>query len=321
MNSGAGASRDVAETFKDCWFLSGHTASGKTSTGLELAQRLNAEIISLDSMAVYQGMDIGTAKPTAQQRSQTPHHLIDIATPVESFSAAEYIAAAADVVKDIRDRGLQPLFVGGTPLYLKSLLRGVFEGPPADWEFRRAVEEEVKQVGVQALHDRLNQVDPLSAARLHPNDTRRIIRALEVYKITGQPISHQQTHFEEGRAAKDCKVFVLDWPRAELHNRIEQRVHQMFDEGLVAEVRGLLEEYGELGRTASQAVGYREVIAALEAGEDEASMREAVNIRTRQFARRQDTWFRGLSECRHLPMDDSQTPAAIAEMIVEMVQG
>jgi len=315
MNAGSDASPRAAQTFRDCWFLTGHTASGKTAVGLELATLLNAEIISLDSMAIYRGMDIGTAKPTAEQQSHTPHHLIDIASPVENFSAAEYLAAAAEAAEGIRSRGREPLFVGGTPLYLKSLLRGVFEGPPADWDFRREVEAEVKQVGVAALHERLNQVDPLSAAKLHPNDIRRIIRALEVYKITGQPISHLQTQFEEGLPASQCKVFVLDWPRAELHQRIEQRVQQMFAAGLVEEVRGLIDQYGELSRTASQAVGYREVIAALAADEDEASMCEAVNIRTRQFARRQDTWFRGLSECRQFPMTEARTPAAIAAEI------
>jgi len=316
MNAGSNASTGAVHTFRDCWFLTGHTASGKTAVGLELASLLNAEIISLDSMAIYRGMDIGTAKPTQAERAQAPHHLIDIATPVENFSAAQYLAAAEEAVAGIRSRGREPLFVGGTPLYLKSLLRGVFEGPPADWDFRHEVEAEVARVGVAALHERLNQVDPLSAAKLHPNDTRRIIRALEVYKITGQPISHLQTQFEEGRPASECKVFVLDWPRAALHQRIEERVQQMFAAGLVDEVRGLLEEYGELGRTASQAVGYREVIAALAAGQDEASMSAAVNIRTRQFARRQDTWFRGLSECSHYAMGESQSPASIAAAIV-----
>ena len=174
---------------------------------------------------------------------------------------------------------------------MKSLLRGVFEGPPADWEFRRAVEAEVEEVGIEALHQRLQQVDPLSAAKLHVNDKRRIIRALEVYKVTGTPISHLQTQFEEGRRADGCRVFALRWPRDVLHQRINTRVDRMFAEGLVEEVRALLAQHGDLGRTASQAVGYREVIAHLSGECDLEDTVERVKARTRQFARRQEIWF------------------------------
>ena len=164
----------------NCWYLTGATASGKSRIGLCLAQRLHAEIISVDSMAVYQGMDIGTAKPSTQDRELVPHHLIDLVPPSQPFSLAEYLSAAHRVVEEIHGRGKQVLFVGGTPLYLKSLVRGVCEGPPADPEFRREVEAEVERVGLQALRERLEQVDPLSATKLHPHDKRRMIRALEV---------------------------------------------------------------------------------------------------------------------------------------------
>ncbi|MBW3596355.1 MAG: tRNA (adenosine(37)-N6)-dimethylallyltransferase MiaA [Planctomycetes bacterium] len=296
----------------DCWFLTGATAAGKTGVGLELARLLDAEIVSLDSMAVYRGMDIGTAKPTAQQRREVPHHLIDIAEPTEEFSVSQYLEAAEAKVAEIRSRGRTPLFVGGTPLYLKTLLRGLFEGPPADWEFRRAVEEEAAQVGVEALHERLAQVDPVTAARLHPNDRRRIIRALEVYRTTGQPISHFQFQFDEGRPARDCRVFVLQWPRSELHRRIDRRVESMFAAGLIEEVRGLLDKYGDLGRTASQAVGYREAIEHLAGKLDLAETIRRTQARTRRFARRQETWFRSLSECRFAAMKEKVEPAEIA---------
>ncbi len=220
----------------DCWFLSGPTASGKTSVGLELAERLGAEIILLDSMTIYREMDIGTAKPTAEQQARVPHHLIDIVSPVDEYSLAEYVDAAHAAAAEIRSRGQEVLFVGGTSLYLKSLLRGLYTGPPPDWDFRREVAEEVERVGIEALHARLQQVDPLSAAKLHPHDQRRIIRALEVYKATGRPLSHSQTQFERGRPPEDCRVFVLQWPRAELHRRIEARVDRMFAQGLVEEV-------------------------------------------------------------------------------------
>ena len=300
----------------DCWYLTGATASGKTSIGIELAGRLDAEIISLDSMAIYRGMDIGTAKPSTEQQHSVPHHLLDVVDPNEAYSLDQYVEAAHEKIAEIQDRGRQALLVGGTPLYLKALLRGLFSGPPADWDFRREVEAEVERVGVEALHARLAQVDPLAADTLHPQDTRRIIRALEVYKITGQPISHLQEQFETSRPADQCRVFVLQWPREQLHERINARVQQMFDAGLVDEVRGLLDRYGSLSRTASQAVGYRQVLSHLDGELDLATTIERVQSRTRQFAKRQLTWFRSLSECRDVSMSDALSPAAVADQII-----
>lgn len=306
--------------FSDCWYLTGPTASGKTRVAVRLAERLGAEIISMDSMALYREMDIGTAKPSSQQRQAVPHHLIDIIDPNQDFSLSQYLEAAASTVAAIRERGRVALFVGGTPLYLKSLLRGVYEGPPADWEFRRQVEQELSQVGIEQLHQRLEQVDPLLAAKLHPHDKRRIIRGLEVYKVTGQPLSHQQVHFEEGLPADRCRVFALAWPRDQLHRRIEQRVGSMFEGGLVAEVEGLLERWGQLSRTASQAVGYREVVQHLESRDEPplADTIEQVNSRTRQFARRQETWFRRLSECHRIPQTEQRPIDQVIDEICEL---
>jgi tRNA dimethylallyltransferase len=297
----------------------GPTAAGKTRIALELAPRINAEIISLDSMSIYREMDIGTAKPTSDEQSQVPHHLIDIVNPNEEYSLAEYVDAAHATATDIRSRGMQPLFVGGTSLYLKSLLRGLDTGPPADWEFRNEVAAEVERVGVEALHKRLEQVDPLAAAKLHPHDQRRIIRALEVYKATGQPLSHRQVHFDQPQAAEDCRVFALQWPRAELHRRIEARVERMFERGLVDEVRGLMERYDSLSRTASQAVGYRETIEYLSNDLSFEETDERVKIRTRRFARRQETWLRSLSECRPVAMSNEVSATEIAKLITDNV--
>jgi tRNA dimethylallyltransferase len=300
-----------------CWFLTGATASGKTQVSLELAKRLDAEIISLDSMAIYRGMDLGTAKPTVNQRAEIPHHLIDVIDPTDRFSVSQYCEMAHQTIDEIRGRGKQVLFVGGTALYLKSLLRGMFEGPPADWDFRKQIEDEIEEMGNEFLHQRLQMIDPVSAHHLHPNDKRRIIRALEVYKSTGQPISHWQLQFDEGHQADQCRVFTLRHARPILHQRIEQRVEQMFAAGLVEEVRGLLDQWTELGTTARQAVGYREVIEHLQNDVDLESTREKVRVRTRRFARHQETWFRGLSECRLIDLDVDFDPVATAELLLD----
>ena len=307
---------DATSPALDCWYLTGPTASGKTAIGLEMARILNAEILSLDSMAIYRGMDIGTDKPTAEQRALVPHHLIDIRNPDQDFSVSEYVTEAHALIKQIHAAGREVLFVGGTPMYLTALLRGISCGPPADWEFRRQVRAEIERVGIEALHERLSAIDPLAASRLHPHDVRRIIRALEVFKITGRPISHQQLQFEEGSPAEQCRVFVLRWPRTLLYERIDRRVERMFESGLVDEVRGLLDTYGALGRTASQAVGYRETIAYLrgEISRDEAIRR--VQTRTHRFARRQETWFRSLSECRWVDHASEVDARTVAERLV-----
>ena len=307
---------EAIKPLRNCWYLTGATASGKTAVGVELAERLNAEIISLDSMAVYCGMDVGTAKPTSEQRSRIPHHLLDIVEPDAEFSLSQYVRMAHQRAEEIRGRGREVLFVGGTSLYLKSLLRGIFPGPPADWEFRQMIEKELEEAGIDALHARLQQVDPLSAAKLHPHDKRRIIRALEVYKQTGRPISHEQTHFDE-TPRDECRAFVLKWPRAELHARIERRVDQMFATGLIEEVQGLLDRHETLSRTAAQAVGYRETIEFLEGKHTREATIDLVKIRTRQFARRQETWFRSLDECQYIEASSEFDAAGLAERIFE----
>ncbi|MEE8451988.1 MAG: tRNA (adenosine(37)-N6)-dimethylallyltransferase MiaA, partial [Thermoguttaceae bacterium] len=269
----------------DCWFLSGPTAAGKTAVGIELARRLGAEILSMDSMALYRQMDIGTAKPSPSQREAVPHHLIDLIEPHEEFSLAQYVEAAHHQVEEIKSRGREALFVGGTPLYLKGLLRGIFDGPPADWEFRERLQKEAREHGSGVLHQRLAQVDPTSAERLHPNDERRLIRALEVYEKTGSPISELQQQFEIGREADACRVFVLDWSREQLHSRIERRVDEMFAAGLVDEVQAVLDRPEPPSRTAGQAVGYREVIDHLDGKQDLPETVELVKSHTRQLAR------------------------------------
>ncbi len=299
----------------DCWFLTGATAAGKTEVGLALAHRLNAEIVSMDSMALYRGMDIGTAKPSAQQRAAVPHHLIDVIEPWEEYSLAQYLESALQCVAEIRTRGRKVLFVGGTPLYLKGLLRGIFDGPPADWTLRNTLAEVARTQGPAGLHARLTQVDPETAARLHPNDTRRLLRALEVHALTGQPISRLQRQFQLGRLAESCRVFVLDWPRPAIHQRIDQRVEAMFAQGLLDEVRRLTQLPKPLSRTASQAVGYREVLQHLDGAADLPTTVERVKQHTRQLAKRQATWFRSLTECQFVPLSDATPSCEVAVSI------
>ena len=318
----------------ECWYLTGPTASGKTAVGLALAERLGAEIVSLDSMAVYRGLDIGTAKPSVDERRRVPHHLIDICEPGEEFSVAQYVEAARRAVAEIRGRGRQVLFVGGTPMYLKALLRGLFDGPPADWKLRNQLLAEAAEHGPRALHERLAIVDPRAAARLHENDTRRVVRALEVIQLTGRSIVDWQTQWGEQEPSVEeiasgqvepaksdeartsvssaSRVFVLDWPRAELYARINARVQAMFDAGLVDEVRALTADGRILGRTAHQALGYREVLEHLEGQRDLPATIELVARRTRNFAKRQLTWFRGLSECRWVEMKQPFDAEAVA---------
>jgi len=297
-----------------CWFLTGPTASGKTAVGLELAEILGAEIISMDSMALFRGMDVGTAKPTADERGRVPHHLIDVVDPDQDFSLAQYVEAAQRTALEIESRGRVPLFVGGTPLYLKSLLRGIFVGPPANWPLRRELQTFAEREGNAALHQRLTAVDPATAARLAVGDVRRVVRALEVFGHSGQSITTLQRQFDRARPAAECHVFVLDWPRAELVRRIDERVESMFQVGLELEVRRLREQF-QWSRTALQAVGYREVIEYLDGVRNLEETKELVKVRTRQFSKRQGTWFRSLSECRPLPMGGYPGPRQVAKEI------
>lgn len=316
--SASGATCDrTFPPLRDVWYLSGPTASGKTAVAIELAQRIGAEIISMDSMAVYRGMDVGTAKPGPALREQIPHHLLDIVDPNCDFSLASFVQLAHAAAAEIRGRGRQVLLVGGTPLYLKALLRGVFTGPAANWEFRLQLERDIENFGVQALHERLQLVDPLAAAKLHPHDKRRIVRALEVRRQVGTPLSHLQTQFDESQSRHRPKVFALQWPRAVLHQRIDDRVEAMFQNGMVNEVRGLLEKHDVLSRTAVQAVGYREVLEFFRGERDLAATKEKVKARSRQFARRQETWFRSLNECCRIDITQAMQPAEISQRILD----
>ncbi len=303
------------ELLRNCWYIAGPTAVGKTALSLCLAERLGGEILSLDSMAIYRGMDIGTAKPTRAEREQVPHHLLDLVEPHEEFSTVEYLQHAEQAIREVRERGQTPIFVGGTGLYLRSLLRGVFEGPAADWEYRRELEQR-EQAEPGCLWRELQLRDATTAARLHPHDQRRIIRALEVCELTGQPLSVQQQQQPLPPEERPRHIFWLHPPRDWLAERINQRVEQMFSSGLVEEVRTLLQRTPPPGRTAAQGLGYKEVMAHLRGETDLPTTVTIIQTRTRQFAKRQHTWFRNLPECQEIPLTGTETaPELIASLL------
>ena len=314
--------RFPSSLLRRCWFLAGPTASGKSDVAIELAERIQArhgtaaEIVSLDSMTLYRRMTIGTAKPTADQCLRVPHHLFDLLEPSQDFSVAEYLAVAERCCQEIAARDHVPLFVGGTGLYLRSLLRGVFEGPPANEEIRTRLEAEVVRDGQDALFARLQQVDPPTAARLHPNDVRRVIRALEVMELTGQPMSAQHQEVPLPPDERPRQVFWLEPPRDWLYQRIDDRVEAMMSAGWLAEVQSLLNEPLPLSKTASQALGYQELIEHLQGRLTLADAVTRIQTRTRQFAKRQHTWFRNLDECVAVPITGRENSAAVAERLL-----
>ena len=304
------------QRLRECWFLAGPTAGGKTATALELARRINAEVVSMDSMAVYRGMDIGTAKATPEEQALVPHHLLDLADPHEDFSVTQFVTAAQSAVDQILARGAVPLFVGGTGLYLRSLLRGVFQGPEADWTLRQKLSAEATSKGNQWLHEKLSQCDPVTANKLHPNDQRRVIRALEVFELTGQPLSDLQNERPLPPEQRPAAVFWIDPPREWLYERINLRVDRMMELGLLQEVEELLKLSPPPGRTARQALGYRELIAHLEDGVDLEAAIDQIKTGSRQFAKRQHTWFRNMEECRALTISGQENPADLAEEVI-----
>lgn len=281
----------------DCqlYVLLGCTAVGKSELALPLAERLGAEILSVDSMQVYRRMDVGTAKPTAFERARVPHHLVDVAEPSEAFSVARFVAAADAVVADAEARGRPILAVAGTPLYLMSFLYGLFDGPSADRAIRERIRERALHDGTAALHSELAQVDPVAAERIHPNDLRRIERALEVFEISGRPISEQQRQWA-GPPRRRFRALGLRRGREDQSHRINARVRAMMAAGLLDEIRGLLAEPAGLSDQAAAAVGYAEIIAHLrgECPLDDAV--EAIKINTRRLAKHQRTWFRRIRD-------------------------
>ncbi len=275
------------------WAIVGPTASGKTALGIEIAERIGGEIVSADSVAVYRGFDIGAAKPTAAERARVPFHLVDVADAGEDFNAARFKELAQRAIADIRGRGRRVVLVGGTGLYVRVLLDDFgLTRTGADPEIRAGLEAEADDAGTPALHDRLSALDPDAAARIHPNDRVRIIRALEVVLSTGEPISVLQARDAASRRALSALRFGVGLPRDEMDRRIEERVHAMFAAGFLDEVRGLLAAGVSPTARPMLSLGYKELVEHLQGHTTlEHALAEIVR-NTRRFARRQLTWFR-----------------------------
>jgi tRNA dimethylallyltransferase len=270
----------------------GPTASGKSALGLRLALERGGEIVSCDSLQVYRGLDVGSAKATPAERALVPHHLLDVASPGEVFSAADYARLARAAVRDASGRGRLPLVVGGTGLYLRALLEGLFEGPSRDGALRARLERLAERFGDARLHRLLARVDPVAAARIAPRDRVRVVRALEVYRATGRPISGQGDEGREPLRGFRVLVVGLDPGREALRAAIEERTARMIRSGLLDEVRGLLARGTDPGARPLQSIGYRQALAVLRGEMSVAEAEASITTDTVRFAKRQRTWFR-----------------------------
>ena len=294
----------------------GPTASGKTALSLALCEQMDCEIISVDSALIYRGMNIGTAKPSTAEQAQVPHHLLDIRDPVETYSAADFQKDALALIEDIQQRGKVPLLVGGTMLYFKALLEGLSDLPESDVGVRQKLTDDLHAKGLAELHNQLQQVDPVSAKRIHPNDPQRILRALEVYEISGKSLT-ELTKERHGQLDKPIYQFaVAPAERHVLHERIEQRFDQMLAQPFEDEVKELFERpdlHPDLPSIRS--VGYRQMWQYLAGQLSYEEMRERGIIATRQLAKRQMTWLRGWPGVHWLTTGESDMEAKVLEVI------
>lgn len=289
--------------------LTGPTASGKTALSLDIAENLGCEIVSLDSMQIYKGMDIGTAKATESEKERVPHHMIDVISPRELYNTESYRRDALTAARDITARGKLPLFVGGTGLYIDTLMRAAPESPESDAEISsRLMKEGDSEEGRERLYARLSEIDPESASKTHANNLRRVVRALEIYELTGKTKSYFDRLSREGAPDIAIEMITLDFhDRENLYRRVDGRVDMMIEEGLVDEVRALYES-GELvpGTTAASAIGYKELLAYISGEGSLEDACDAIKLATRRYAKRQLTWFRHNKDAHRLFADTDE---------------
>jgi tRNA dimethylallyltransferase len=289
--------------------IAGPTAAGKSALALRLAQQLDGEIISGDSMCVYRGLDIGTAKPSVSEQKLVPHHLIDIRRPTEPFSVVDFQQLAAAAIDEVNRRGKLPILVGGTGLYIQALLEGYQFNPTPITTLRDDAES------TDTLYERLNECDPLTAGRIHPNDRKRILRALEVITTENQPLSTDKA----AQLQYDCLAFGLTMDRQTLYHRIDQRVDRMVEQGLLAEIDAILTQGLTANATALQAIGYKEFIAAIQNNLPLEMAVEQVKMASRRYAKRQLTWFRRMSYLEWIELDATSTMDMALDLILRRV--
>ena len=302
--------------------LVGTTAVGKTTLALELARQTGCELISLDSMQVYRGMDIGTAKATTAERESAPHHMLDRVEPSERYDVARYLDEVREVLLKLAGEGKRYLFVGGTAFWLRALTHGLFDGPSRDEELRQRFEKVLVDEGSEALFARLGELDPETAARLHPNDTRRVVRALEVCELTGEPLSQQQREWgwqgaEEG-PKRSGRIVGRSAEGEAYEARLRARVEGMLDAGWVEEALAIRGGCG-FGPTAEKAIGYKEVLSYAGGALERSACVDEITLRTRQFARKQRTWYRKFNEAIWIdPPEDGALPDVAARVAVDL---
>ena len=300
-------------------FIVGPTAVGKTATAIELAKQLDGEIISIDSRQVYKGLDVGTAKPTLRQQKEIPHHLIDILEPTEQISAGTYRELALSAVADIQSHGKLPIFVGGSGMYVKTLIRGIFQESLTDNSVRERLKSELERKGIAELYNRLVDIDPELAIKIHLNDAKRITRALEIYEITGKPPSAHYRN-QQTESPFPNRIFVLTMERKYLYQRINERVDQMIQDGLVDEVQALLNSGFRKTLDSLLTLGYREVIGYLDGDFGHDEMIENIKRNTRHYAKRQLTWFRHQLEAIWITITPETAISEIAGQIIQDLQ-
>ncbi|MBO4342802.1 MAG: tRNA (adenosine(37)-N6)-dimethylallyltransferase MiaA [Clostridia bacterium] len=310
----------MEECKKKLYAVVGPTASGKTALGVEICKRIGGEVVSCDSMQIYRHMDIATAKPTAKEMQGIPHHLIDFLEPDEVFSVADYCEKAAEVIDDIHSRGRVPVLVGGTGLYYSSLAEGLtFFEEKSDFEYRELLKARAGAEGGEVLLKELQAVDPEAAAKLHPNNTGRIIRALEIYHTTGKTITQQNILSKAGGSRYDVRTVCLDARNRDfLYDRINRRVDEMIEAGLVEEAKRFYDS--GFGRTAVQAIGYKELLPFLRNEKTLSDCVENLKMQTRRYAKRQLTWFRHRENIDFLYIDDGLSPQELAGTAIEIFQ-
>ena len=284
----------------------GVTGSGKGSLAFELARRCNAEIISVDSMKIYRDMDIGTAKPPQQRREQIRHHLIDVVDPSEPFNAGIFLEKAEEAIEQIKSTGRHIIAVGGTALYIKALMYGLFEGPGSNELIRGRLQERCRGEGLNKLYAELEETDPEAASNIHPNDRKRIIRALEVFQLTGKPISSHQRQWSNRKMRHNWHIIGLRREKELESRRINQRVKRMIDEGLVNEVKQLLKRHSPLSPQAACAIGYAEITDHLNGLLSLEKAVERIKINTRRLAKGQRTWFKTFREVNWIDIDPDE---------------